>query len=103
MKWKVIPMPTLEFNEKTAIEGDMYWMHNGRLVFVSNAIDNPRKHSLIERIKMLLWRKKTGGVVILNQRTLEYIYNVCKGVMPETKEQFVECVMRTIPDDLTNR
>lgn len=89
--------------KKTAIEGDLYWMHNGRLVFVSNAIDNPRTHSLIERIKILLWRKRTGGVVILNRRTLEYIYNVCKGVMPETKEQFVKCIMGTIPYGLTNR
>lgn len=97
MEWKVVSMPTMEYNEKTAIEGDMYWMHNGRLVFVSNAIENPKKHSLWQRIKIFIWRKRSGGVVVLNRRTLEYIYNVCKGVMPETKEQFIDCVMGTIP------
>ena len=92
-------MPIMEFDEKTAIEGDMYWMHNGRLVFVSNAIENPKKHSLRQRIKMFFWRKRNGGVVVLNRRTLEYIYNVLKGVMPKTKEQFVECVIGTIPNN----
>lgn len=96
MEWKVISMPVMEYNDKTAIDGDMYWMHNGRLIYVCNAAENPRKYSLKEKIKMLLWRKRTGGVVVLNQRTLEYIYNVCKVVMPKTKEEFVECVMSTI-------
>jgi len=34
----------------------------------------------------------------INRRTLEYIYDVCKGVMP-SKELFIKCVMRTIKED----
>ena len=92
-------MPIMEYDEKTAIEGDVYWVHNGKLLFVSNAIEVKEKHSLWQRIKMFIWRKRSGGVVVLNRRSLEYIYNICKGVMPETKEQFVDCVMSTIPNN----
>lgn len=43
---------------------------------------------------------KTNGfeIININRRTLEYIYDVCKGVMP-SKELFIKCVMGTIKED----
>ena len=87
-----------EYNELLAIEGDLYWFHDGRLLFVSNAIEVREKLSLFKRIKLFI-RRKRYDVVTLDRRTLEYIYNVCHGVMPRGKEEFVRCVMSTIPDN----
>lgn len=37
----------------------------------------------------------------INVKTLEYIYNVCKGCMKQmSKEEFVKCIMSTIPKEL---
>jgi len=46
------------------------------------------------------WQKQQmkAYVINLNRRTLEYIYDVCKGVMP-SKELFIKCVMSTIKED----
>lgn len=41
------------------------------------------------------------GLLPLNVKTLEHIYNVCKGCMKQmSKEEFVMCVMGTIPKEL---
>lgn len=99
MDWKVKEIEVREFDKDFAIEGDMYWYHNGKLIFAASAlIDDCEKKSLIKRIKAYLWRKRHGNIVVLNKRTLEYIFNVCKGVMPSSKEDFVKCVMGSLPE-----
>ena len=57
MEWKVIPMPTMEYDAKTAKEGDMYWYHDGKLVYVCNSIEEPRRMTLLERIKRLFCKQ----------------------------------------------
>lgn len=98
MKWETIKYELREFQEDLAIEGDMYIYHNGKLEFVCSAMVEPGRKSLISKIRSFFWRKRNGGIVSINRRTLEYIYNVCKGIMPTSKGEFVECVMSTIPN-----
>ena len=93
MEWKTIKKELREFDENFAMEGDMYLYHGGKLIFVASSAAEPAKKNLVSRIKAFVKRKRLGGIVILNRRTLGYIYNVCKGVMPRSKEDFVENVM----------
>lgn len=99
MEWTVIYKEILVFDENTAMEGDSYWFHDGKLVFVANCLENRRKWTLLERIKSYIWRKRNGNIVSVNRRTLEYIYNVCKGVMPPSKDEFVRCVLGAMKFD----
>ena len=98
MKYKLVHQYEMrEFNKDFAVDGDMYLYDNGKLVYVCNSIPDTTKPSLLKRIKRFFWHKKTGVSVTLDKRTLEYIYNVCKGVMPSSKREFIDCVLGSIP------
>jgi len=99
MEWVAINRNDLEFDENIAMEGDMYCFHNGKLMYVCNTTEDRRKKTVLERIKSYFLRKRNGNIVTLDRRTLEYIYNVCKGVMPPSKDEFVRSVLGAMKFD----
>lgn len=75
---------------------DKHFLHNGSVL----AVDSLCVCAEDAFIAGANWQKQQmkAYVINLNRRTLEYIYDVCKGVMP-SKELFIKCVMSTIKED----